>query len=141
VSDALKAEGVAAPPLLDGPAGSEVWGEWLNRACGADAVTRVGVPPKDMPNALVDLAPTLGDAPFIADIPFGMIWTQDGQLDVTRGIAKSLGGYAIALSAPLGPDTARFDPWGYAPDGLHLMKGLRAKWDPRGQCNPGAFVV
>ncbi len=112
VGDALKAEGETAPPLLDGLAGSDIWGGWLNRAYGADTVTRVGVPPKDIPAALVDLTPTLGDAPFIADLPFGMIWTQDGQLDVTRGIAKSLGGYAIALERAARPRHHSLRPLG-----------------------------
>jgi FAD/FMN-containing dehydrogenase len=30
--------------------------------------------------------------------------------------------------------------WGYAPDGLDLMRGLKAKWDSRGLFNPGAFI-
>jgi D-lactate dehydrogenase (cytochrome) len=148
VGDALKDEGVTPPPLLDGPAGSEVWASWLNQACAADMMLRVGVPPKDAPAALVDLAPTLEDAPFIADLAFGLIWTQDGSrnvsdrgLDVVRGIAKSLGGYAVVLSARNIPDSARFNPWDYAPDGLDLMRGLKARWNPRDFCNPGAFVV
>ncbi len=127
--------------LWDGPAGSEVWGGWIREAVRAGMLIRLGVPPKDLPAVLVDVAPTLGDAPFIADLAFGMAWAQDGQLDVLRGIARAAGGYAVALSAPPGPHTAPFDPWGYAPDGLDLMRRLKARWDPGGRLNPRAFIV
>jgi glycolate oxidase FAD binding subunit len=36
---------------------------------------------------------------------------------------------------------AGLDPWGYAPDTLPLMRQLRARWDPAGCLNPGAFLV
>jgi hypothetical protein len=56
-----------------------------------------------------------------------------------RAIAQAVGGYAVALNAPAA--TTRFDPWGHTPDGLDLMRALKARWNPRDFCNPGAFVV
>ncbi len=141
VARVLRGEGLAVPEQCDGPSGSEVWGGWVNRAAHADMLIRLGVPPKDLVTALVDVAPTLDTRPFIADLAYGMVWTQGGQLDVLRGIARSIGGYAMALSAPQGPDATRFDPWGYAPEGLDLMRRLKARWDPTRYLNPAAFIV
>ncbi len=140
VADVLRADGLTVPALADGLSGSEVWADWVSRAAGNAMMTRMGVPPRSLPAVLVDVAPVLGDASFIADLAFGMVWTQGGQLDVLRGIARSAGGYAAVLSAGQGADAA-LDPWGYVPDGLDLMRGIKARWDPKGWLNPGAFLV
>ncbi len=147
VADVLKAEGCDGDLRPDVPSGSEAWAQWLKAASAGDLVIRAALPPVDLPAALVDMAPTLGEAPFIADLAFGQVWVQDEgspsgdlHLDVIRGIATSMGGYAMALSAP-SATTRTLDPFGYKPDGLDLMRALKARWDPRGQVNPGAFVV
>ncbi|MCX6029888.1 MAG: FAD-binding protein [Chloroflexi bacterium] len=140
VRELLTAEGIAAPPVAT-PSGSDVWASWVNAAARTGATLRAGVPPKDAPGALLDLAPTLDDAPFIADLAFGLIYARSEHLSAVRGIARSVGGYAVALSAQDGPEGAQSDPWGHAPDGLDLMRALKARWNPRDFCNPGAFIV
>jgi hypothetical protein len=141
VCDVLKAEGITAPPAVETPSGSDVWANWVNATAHTGAVLRAGVPPKDAPGVLADLAPTLEDAPFIADLAFGLIYARSEQLSAVRGIARAVGGYAIALNAPERLESAQADPWGHTPDGLDLMRALKARWNPRDFCNPGAFVV
>ena len=141
VCDVLKAEGITAPPAVETPSGSDVWASWVNATAHTGAVLRAGVPPKDAPGVLADLAPTLEDAPFIADLAFGLIYARSEQLSAVRGIARAVGGYAIALNAPERLESAQADPWGHTPDGLDLMRALKARWNPRDFCNPGAFVV
>jgi glycolate oxidase FAD binding subunit len=50
------------------------------------------------------------------------------------------GGYAVAMTTPasLRP---QIDPWGYQPDALALMRSLKARWDPAGILNSGAFIA
>jgi glycolate oxidase FAD binding subunit len=50
------------------------------------------------------------------------------------------GGYAFVMSSD-GVDDGEFDPWGYTPETLTLMRCLKARWDPAGCLNPGMFVV
>ncbi len=70
-----------------------------------------------------------------------------------------LGGYAAVMDAwprarpaqhvpeagrghrPAQAAEAELDRWGYAPQSLALMRALKARWDPAGLFNPGAFLV
>lgn len=51
-----------------------------------------------------------------------------------------LNGYAVVEEAP--PALAgNLDVWGPPPEGIELMRSLRARWDPAGILNPGRYVV
>ncbi|MFQ3662100.1 MAG: FAD-binding oxidoreductase [Chloroflexaceae bacterium] len=51
-----------------------------------------------------------------------------------------LGGYVVVEEAP--PALAgALDLWGPLPEGIDVMRALRARWDPAGILNPGRFVV
>jgi D-lactate dehydrogenase (cytochrome) len=132
---ALAAAGASAPQEFDGLAGSEVWAKWL-RADGAYPLVRTGIAPKDLGRCLVDVAPQLGAAPFVADIAAGLIYSRGG-LAALRPSAERLGGYA----AVVGGNSIVADRWGRAPEGLDLMRGLKARWDPSSSFNPAAFRV
>jgi D-lactate dehydrogenase (cytochrome) len=120
---------------VEGLAGSDVWADWVREAAGA-AVVRAGVAPKDLPRLLVETAPALGDAPFVADLASGLVYTRGLPARALRGAAAGLGGYAAVVAGP-----AVAEPrWGYEPDGLDLMRALKLKWDPTGAFNPGAFL-
>ncbi|MCU0509575.1 MAG: FAD-binding protein [Anaerolineae bacterium] len=120
---------------IEGLAGSDVWADWIRDAGGAPVV-RAGVAPKDLPRLLIDAAPALGDAPFIADLASGLVYTRGLPAGALRGAATRLGGYAAVVAGPAGEEPQ----WGYAADGLDLMLGLKRKWDPAGLFNPGAFA-
>ncbi|MCI0477030.1 MAG: FAD-binding oxidoreductase, partial [Anaerolineales bacterium] len=128
----LQNEGVSHLAQLGAPSANEVWADFL-RAKSDALVLRAGVAPKDLPAFVGGLA--LGDAAFIADIANGMMYTRGASIDPVRSTARKLGGYAIVLSGHAD------DLWGYQPEGLELMRALKARWDPRGFFNPGAFVV
>jgi len=156
VQAVLESEGVRAivPGAEDGlmpedsrttgqaASGSEVWGAWLRRE---GTVVRVGVAPKDLARLMVDIGPLIGDTPCMADFAGGMLWLRDSdEIEPIRQAARALGGYAIVLPGPASqarrPET-RVDPWGHSPDGLDLMRSLKARWDPRNLLNPGAFII
>jgi D-lactate dehydrogenase (cytochrome) len=122
--------------------GSMLWAQWLSER---GRVVRVGVPPRDVARLMVDLGPVAGEMPFIADFASGLVYLGEvADLTVVRRLALDLGGYAIILPPADGrtPGLESVDdPWGYSPDGLDLMRALKARWDPRSLLNPGAFVT
>ena len=133
----VSAEGCADLTEVAGLSGSDVWAGCLDAVPSSETLMRAGVPPKDLPRLMVELAPALAGAAFIADVANGLLYAQ-GVADVAavRRPAKAAGGYAVILAGPAGGD-----PWGYASDGLDLIRGIKARWDPAGLCNPGAFHV
>ena len=138
--DVLQAEGVAGVTQLD-LAGSEVWATWLGAASPAETTLRVGVAPKDLLRVLTGLVPTLGAASFMADLANGQLYARHVQdVQAVRQSAHVVGGYAVVLNTP--PDRRdALDVWGYTPDALDLMRELKARWNPGGWLNPGAFIV
>lgn len=129
----LTAAGARAPVELESVAGSELWASWL-RADSAPALVRSGIAPKDLGRWLIEVAPHMGQAPFVADMATGMVYTR-GVLPALRPAAEKLGGYSVVVA---GSATVE-DRWGRAPEGLDLMQGLKMKWDPTGRFNPAAF--
>ena len=136
VHELLRAHDVKGQIQSDASSGSETWAEWLvTSKAGGDRVARAGVAPKDLPKLLIDLAPDLGDTSFLADLASGLLYSRGIRIDSIRSAALSSGGYAVVLSGEAA------DPWGYAPATLQLMRDLKARWDPWGLFNPGAFIV
>jgi D-lactate dehydrogenase (cytochrome) len=135
--------GVTGVTQLDGLAGSDVWGEWLRAAAPTDTTARIGLAPKDVSQVVSKLAPAL-EAPFIADVASGMLYTRNVNVKVARQAARSVGGYAIVLSGPNPSGNGNpLEVWGHASDGLDLMRALKARCEAsaHGLFNPGAFVV
>ncbi len=138
VRTVVRAAGITVLAEVDEPSGSDVWAARLGAVLSSETSLRAGVPPKDLPRLLVDLAPTLAGAAFIADFANGLLYVQGvADVETVRRPARAAGGYAVILAGP----SAASDPWGHTPDGLDLMRGIKAKWDPAGLCNPGAFIV
>ncbi len=128
----LQNENIGNLAQLDAPSANDVWASFLNAR--SDAVTlRAGIAPKDLSAFVAGLA--LADASFVVDIANGMLYTRGAPVETIRPAALKLGGYAIVLSGLAN------DRWGYQPEGLEIMRALRARWDPRGFFNSGAFVV
>ncbi len=125
---------------VDQPSGSEVWAGWLRAAAPGEALVRLGVAPKDLAGLLRTLA-LPGEASFVADLASGLAYVR-GANDIAplRGPARAAGGYAAVLGAPAGAREP-IDTWGHAPDGLDLMRAIKARWDGQGLFNPGAFIV
>ncbi len=127
----LGAEGGPALVGLDSVTGSDIWAAWL--AAGGDkAIVRTGVAPRDLGRWLVEVTPELGTSSFIADIPSGLVYTRGGGRRSARRREK-LGGYSAVVAGSAGTG----DRWGRAPDGLDLMRALKAKWDAAGLVQPG----
>jgi glycolate oxidase FAD binding subunit len=62
--------------------------------------------------------------------------------ELRAGLAP-IGGYAVVEDLPDAPgmDPYALDIWGPPPEGLALMRALRAAWDPAGILNPGRYLV
>jgi D-lactate dehydrogenase (cytochrome) len=130
---ALQAVDGPAPTEIEALAGSDVWAAWA-RENGSEPLVRTGVAPKDLGRWLVEVAPHLGSSPLVVDVAAGMTYTR-GSPSALRPSAEKLGGY----SAVVGGSATVDDRWGRAPEGLDLMHGLKAKWDPAARFNPAAF--
>ena len=131
------ATGVTLPNF----AGSEMWAKWMGDTSSEKMTMRVGVAPQDLPHVMTDLAPVLGQTPFVADLGNGQLYVR-GVQDIARvrQSAHAVGGYAVVLSAPTA-ERGNLDVWGHSPDTLDLMRALKTRWDARGLLNPGAFIV
>jgi hypothetical protein len=107
----------------------------------------MGVPPRDVTGVVATLAgmphatPLPDTAPFVVDVAHGLVYARGiNDVELWRGVAHKVGGYAVVLNAPQ-PDDSGLDVWGYKSEALHLMQRLKARWDSQGILNPGAFVV
>jgi D-lactate dehydrogenase (cytochrome) len=117
--------------------GVDVWANSLRRA---PTYLRVGVPPKALPGWMESNSTALGDT-FVADLQSGIFYAAPAPgtaVTALRNAALACGGYAVIGGA--GQNDSR-GVWGYAPETLPLMKRLKARWDPKGCLNPGAFLV
>lgn len=57
-----------------------------------------------------------------------------------RSGIMQLGGYVVVEGAPSSL-AGRLDIWGPPPEGIEIMRAMRARWDPAATLNPGRFVV
>jgi len=130
--------------------GTELWTSVLAQALDeARGILRVGVPAKETAAFARRHVAQLEQDTFIVDIASGIVYAAPparnldqarAQLDAFRATACAMSGYAIAMHVP---DDWRgaLNVWGDAPVSLDVMRALKAKWDPRGVLNPGAFVL
>ena len=93
-------------------------------------------------------AALLNAGSFSADISNGLVYANSEfeelaeasmWLEALRKPALATGGYAIVVDMPASLQS-KIDRWGYQPEGLDLMRALKARWDPQGILNPGTFV-
>jgi len=150
VRDALNVQGVAALTESVAVSGTELWTSVLAQALDeARGILRVGVPAKETAAFARRHVAQLEQDTFIVDIASGIVYAAPparnldqarAQLDAFRATACAMSGYAIAMHVP---DDWRgaLNVWGDAPVSLDVMRALKAKWDPRGVLNPGAFVL
>jgi hypothetical protein len=140
----LAQEGAPPPYRADELSGNDIWGEIVRGSSTAPtALLRVGVPPGELAAVMLKVMPLLAEASFVADLISGMLFLQAGdnaasQLALLRQTVRDRGGYACAPTQAGNPD---LDAWGYTPEGLDLMRGIKNRWDAEGLLNPGAFLV
>jgi FAD/FMN-containing dehydrogenase len=107
---------------------------------------RVGVPPQHLRLWWSMIGQTVREqSRWFFDVAAGQVWVaprrgaMDAQrLAALRQPALAVRGYAALVQPPL---DSRLDRWGYRPDGLDVMRRIRAAWDPAQILNPGEFVV
>jgi D-lactate dehydrogenase (cytochrome) len=117
----------------------------LDNSEGATLV-RVGLPAGRVHDFWGQLpAATQAQAAWCVDVGNHLLYAR-ADLDATtsaawlatlRKPALALGGYAVVMATP----HAALERWGYLPDGLPLMRAIKARWDANGILNPGDFIV
>jgi D-lactate dehydrogenase (cytochrome) len=139
VRGSLGAAGAGVIRELGDVAGSELWAGWLGASLAAGEPTlRLGVAPSALPALALQAAPLLpAGGQLAADLASGLLYLR-GPADPAAAFdaAAVLGGYGVALAGVPGPGR-----WRHTPDALDLMRALKARWNPGGLLNPGAFLV
>jgi len=141
VNDALQE---TLPPTLRSLAqsGNDVWAMWMRTPVTSGYLLRVGVAPKDLPDAIsLVLSASTDHCAFMVDFAGGHIFVRGGlALEQVRQVIQQHGGYAVVLGAE--PSLREgLDLWGHRPDALDMMQAIKTRWDAQGLFNPGVFVV
>jgi glycolate oxidase FAD binding subunit len=118
---------------------------------GLEAVWRGGVPPADCTRAIRIIRKTIRQPAAVgiaATVSHGALRgclhgeTPEAiveDLMAAREVLVGLGGYLVVMKLPEAARD-RIDTWGTAPDGLGVMKRLKAAFDGKGILNPERFV-
>lgn len=118
---------------------------------GPPALWRGGVPPADCAKAIqtiretirqpatVAIAATVSHGALKGCFGAGTSEALVGSLMTAREILVGLGGHLMVMRLPEAARD-RIDVWGAPPDGLSVMKRLRAAFDVKEILNPGRFV-
>ncbi len=61
-------------------------------------------------------------------------------LERLRQPALAIDGYAVVMDMP-GAWQGVIDRWGYSPQAIDLMRGLKERWDPMGVLNSEMFIL
>ena len=148
VRQALRTGGAPEPFEVEQPTGTDMWSAMLEDSRGKLQV-RVGVAAKDVAAYVNDQDEVLNRGTFLADMSSGLVYASMPSDDVDearewlerlRRPALALDGYAVVIDMP---DSwqGMVDRWGYRPQAIDLMRGLKERWDPRGVLNPGVFIL
>ncbi|MEM7536562.1 MAG: FAD-linked oxidase C-terminal domain-containing protein [Chloroflexota bacterium] len=129
---------------------TEAWQQFMSIGYTDDVLVRAGLPTKHLDTYVTAIpAEYRTSENLMVDYGNGFVYARhsgDGDvgsdvnawLAALRKPAVAAGGYAIVMA---GSDAVDGDAWGYQPQGLSLMRQLKATWDPAGVLNSGMFVV
>jgi glycolate oxidase subunit GlcD len=145
----LRTEGSPEPLEIEGLSGTDIWAASLAGSRGA-LLVRAGVAARDVAAYVNDQAAALNEGAFLADMSSGLVHAVASHLDAAveagawleklRQPAVALDGYAVVMDMPVDWQ-GRIDRWGYRPQAIDLMRGLKGRWDPEGVLNVREFIV
>jgi len=148
VRQVLYASGSPETVEVEAPTGTDIWAALLGQTPQKTLQIRIGIPNRNLATYIQEQAELLNAGSFSADMSNGLVYASNQLedyaeasrwLEALRKPAMAAGGYAVVIDMPASMQS-KIDRWGYQPEGLDLMKGLKARWDPQGILNPGAFV-
>ncbi len=144
----LREAGAPEPMEVEAPTGTDIWAAMLREAAHKTLQVRIGTPNRELAAYIQDQSMLLNAGSFCADISNGLVYASKEFAEVTeasiwlealRKAARAKGGYAVVIDKP--PSLYdKIERWGYQPEGLDLMKALKARWDPQNILKPGTFV-
>ncbi|HLJ35576.1 MAG TPA: FAD-linked oxidase C-terminal domain-containing protein, partial [Ktedonobacteraceae bacterium] len=148
VRQALQTVQAPTPVEIDTLSGTDIWAALLG-GTQSKVQVRVGIPARDMPAYINDLATVLQRGTFLADTGNGLLYATMNTNDVAetlswveqlRNPALALEGYAVVMTMPDAWNGV-IDRWGYQPQALDVMRRLKRRWDPAGILNPEVFIT
>lgn len=116
--------------------GSQAWQNWLAEGPADLPLLRAGVRGRDLGHLLTELNATGPEAVFCADLASGLLYTRTWDWHVLCEAAGRLGGYVVNVKESFGG----VQPRGEEIQARRLMRALKARWDPKGLCNPGVLI-
>jgi FAD/FMN-containing dehydrogenase len=128
--------------------GTDVWVSMLGNSEQGTMKVRVGVAAKDVAAYVREQGDTLEMGAFIVDVACGQVFAvlSSDNMNVAskwlkglRQTALMLEGYAVVLDMPENWQ-GRMDRWGYRPEAIELMRGLKRRWDPAGILTGAGFI-
>ena len=149
VRQVLRTEGGPEPLEIEGLSGTDIWAASLAGSRGT-LLVRAGVAAKDVAAYINDQAAALNEGTFLANMSSGLVYAVASHVDAVeeagawleklRQPAVALDGYAVVMDLPEDWQ-GKLDRWGYRPQAIDLMRGLKGRWDPGGILNGGEFIV
>ncbi len=148
VRQVLQASGSPEAREVETPTGTDIWAALVGQTTQKTLQVRIGTPNRSLATYMQNQAALLNAGSFSADISNGLVYANSEfeelaeasmWLEALRKPALATGGYAIVVDMPASLQS-KIDRWGYQPEGLDLMRALKARWDPQGILNPGTFV-
>ena len=130
------------------PTGTALWCQLLQSTTPQSLNVRIGVPPDAVAAYVRHQAPELESGAYLVDVPSGMVFAvctpetptaAATWLKSLREPARAAGGYAVATFVPAAWQTD-VDRWGFVPESLDLMRGLKTRWDPQNILGLGEFL-
>jgi D-lactate dehydrogenase (cytochrome) len=148
VQATLHQAGAPSAVAVTMPTSTGAWAEFIGSVSADQLLVRIGVPPKVLPYYVTMLSQNDPQATrWLFDVASGLAYATirpaspaaaQSWLNGLRQPALALGGYAVAMSVPV-ELRGVIDAWGYQPDSLALMRGLKVRWDPAGILNAEFF--
>jgi glycolate oxidase FAD binding subunit len=137
-----RAGGRAARPVAD-PAAERAR---LADVRGAAATLRIAALPRDVGAMLDAVAASGGASRAVAHAANGVVRVAVADVDAVPALVRALRpaaerrGGSLVVERAAAAVKAHGDPWGEVPDGLALMRGVKAALDPAGVFARGRFV-
>ncbi len=139
VRQGLREAGAPEPVEVEAPTGTDIWAEMLSKTTDKTLQVRIGTPNRELALYIQEQAVLLNAGTFCADTSNGLVYASkeveelaeaSAWLEALRKPALAVGGYVVVITMPTSL-YGRIDRWGYQPEGLDLMRALKARWDPQ----------
>ena len=130
------------PPLLMETPGTDIWADWMGSLSHNQYLLRVGIPPNEIRSLITEQNTLLAEnSQLLIDLPNGHIYLKTAErFSDLREAALRREGYTVVIKKP-SSTPQDFDPWGYMPKSIDVIRSIKKRWDPNSLFNPEEFIL